>query len=269
MLLGCVDVQLDGRRLRGGVLGDDDHDVGVRRELLDERLEGAVAHLHAVKGRVRVGLAAAELELLDDVAHLLEAMRVAIRPRRRVGDHEERGSLEQHDFVCVTDVAELLQVRLQQAHIGNQAIHDGRPRAVQRLIPDAGLEVLHGHVSRVLGDARLPLLKRGVAHVLLAHQVHLVHQAEDPRVRTVLLDGLQHAIEVAEVLVRVRRLDVEHVDEHLDAAEDLVALRVEVGLVEVLLAAAVPQVQHQIAQKAHIAMLHIQRGAETPRVVRQ
>ena len=40
-------------------------------------------------------LGTAELELLDDVGYLFEAMRVASRVPLRVSDHEERSLLEQ------------------------------------------------------------------------------------------------------------------------------------------------------------------------------
>ena len=40
-------------------------------------------------------LGTAELELLDDVGYLFEAMRVASRVSLRVSDHEERSLLEQ------------------------------------------------------------------------------------------------------------------------------------------------------------------------------
>ena len=53
---------------------DDDHDVRVGREDIDEGREARVPDLHALK--LRLGLPAAQLELLDDVADLLEPVRV-------------------------------------------------------------------------------------------------------------------------------------------------------------------------------------------------
>ena len=54
----------------------DDHDVSVGREGVDERGERRVAHLHLLKGRRHLGTA--QLELLDDVADLLAAVKIAL-----------------------------------------------------------------------------------------------------------------------------------------------------------------------------------------------
>ncbi len=58
-------------------VGQDDHDVGVGGEGVHERSEGGVAHHHALE--LGLHLAAAQLELLDDVADLLKAMDIAVR----------------------------------------------------------------------------------------------------------------------------------------------------------------------------------------------
>lgn len=52
-------------------------------------------------------------------------------------------------------------------------------------------------------------------------------------------------------------LHVEHIDKHGDIPEDVVLLRLEVLFHEGLLAAAVPQIQHQIAEESHVWVLHI------------
>ncbi len=58
-------------------IGYNDHDVCVRSEDVDKRGKRRVSHLQTLK---RGGhLAAAELELLDDVADLLEAVDVVVR----------------------------------------------------------------------------------------------------------------------------------------------------------------------------------------------
>lgn len=50
-------------------------------------------YLHALELRGELG--AGELELLDDVGDLLEAVRVAVLPPLAVGHHQERRALEQ------------------------------------------------------------------------------------------------------------------------------------------------------------------------------
>ena len=55
------------------------------------------AYLHG--GKVRCGLRARELELLDDVRDLLEAMNVVMRAEDGVRDDEESGALEEDQLV--------------------------------------------------------------------------------------------------------------------------------------------------------------------------
>ena len=44
--------------------------------------------------------------------------------------------------------------------------------------------------------------------------------------------------------------------------ENSVPLRVKVALVEAKLPAAVPKVEHEVAQEAHVGVLHVESGAE-------
>ena len=68
-----------------GRVGHYDHDVGVGGEHVDERGERRVAHLHRLeRGR---DLAAAQLELLDDVADLLEPVHISVLLPLAVRDH--------------------------------------------------------------------------------------------------------------------------------------------------------------------------------------
>ncbi|RUS89942.1 hypothetical protein EGW08_002294, partial [Elysia chlorotica] len=106
----------------------DHHDDHVWGEGLDEGGEGRVADLHAVEGRA--DLAAGELELLDDVADLLKPVHVAVLHALRVRDHlgMESRLLKQEDFVSVQDGGEVGQVLLELPHVGDQLVHDRRPR---------------------------------------------------------------------------------------------------------------------------------------------
>lgn len=59
------------------------------------------------------------------------------------------------------------------------------------------------------------------------------------------------------VVVQLPALHIEHIDQHLDVPEDVVLLRRKVLLHERLLTAAVPQVQHQIAEKSHVRVFNV------------
>ncbi|CAM9184578.1 unnamed protein product, partial [Heterosigma akashiwo] len=261
---GDLDVEPRGVRAHGRVALHHHH-VRVLRQRVHVGREPRVAHLHAPEAGVR--LAAAELELLDDVGDLLEAVRVVVLLGGGVADDQEGGRLEEHHLVRAAHLAEVAQVPLQQGHVGDQAVHDAAPGLVQRLVPDGGGEAGQpgGEVPAAARDQPAPAVEDRVP-LLLGHQVHLVHQDEHLGVRRVLLHRLQHALVVREVLLQLGALDVEHVDEHLHAAEDQVPLGVEVGLVEGVLAAAVPQVQHQPAEEAHVRVLHVEGGRQPHRV---
>jgi len=98
---------------------------------------------------------ATELELLDNVADLLESMDVGVRAAVRVRDGEEGGLLEQHDLVGLADAAELCELRLETLDVRDQRVDDRRPRQVQRLVPDRGAEA--GDTHRSGGLAQLGL----------------------------------------------------------------------------------------------------------------
>eukprot|EP00588_Corethron_pennatum_P011397 CAMPEP_0194269030 /NCGR_PEP_ID=MMETSP0169-20130528/3263_1 /TAXON_ID=218684 /ORGANISM="Corethron pennatum, Strain L29A3" /LENGTH=301 /DNA_ID=CAMNT_0039010521 /DNA_START=125 /DNA_END=1026 /DNA_ORIENTATION=+ len=272
MLLGVADVDERGGGTDPGIA--DHHDVGVGREGIDVGRKHRVPHLHAPELRLR--LAAAELELFDNIGDFLEPVRVeGPRPARGraggggVADDQKRGSLEQHDLVGVADRAEGVQMRTQRFDVGNQVGHDAAPRPVQRLVPDGRAEALQRpDAPAVVLHEAAPVGEDGVA-LLRRHQVHLVDEHEDARVRGVLLDGLQHAGVVVEVLLGLVALDVEHVDQDLDRPEDGLAVPLEVGLVEGVLAAAVPEVQDEVPQKTHVVVLHVERGGEAHGVARE
>ncbi len=62
---------------------------------------------------------------------------------------------------------------------------------------------------------------------------------------------------IVNVLVYFATLHIEHIDEHFNIAEYVVALRRKVMLHERLLPAAVPQVEHQIAQKTDVRLFDV------------
>lgn len=77
VLAGVADV--DERSRRGyGRVRHNHHDIGVGGEDIDESSEVGVSHLHALEGGGQ--FTAAQLELLDDVADLLEPVCVSLLP---------------------------------------------------------------------------------------------------------------------------------------------------------------------------------------------
>ena len=60
-----------------------------------------------------------------------------------VRDDKEGGALEEDDLVRGADRAEVGELRFQQLHVGDEGVHDLRPRAVQRFVPDGRRETLH------------------------------------------------------------------------------------------------------------------------------
>ena len=67
--------------------------------------------------------------------------------------------------------------------------------------------------------------------------VHLVNQAENVRILRVGRDRLEAALKKGHVLGLLLALDVKHIDQHLDIAENQVALALEIRLHEFFLAA--------------------------------
>ena len=118
-------------------------------------------------------------------------------------------------------------MRLEHRDVGHERVDDGRPSAVKGLVPDGCAEALDVHGPRdavELGDA---LAEHRVA-VLLGDEIHLVEQTKDFGVGRVLVERLEAARVLLDVLGVGVGLDIEHIDEHLDVAEDVIALRREV-----------------------------------------
>ena len=51
--------------------------------------------------------------------------------------------------------------------------------------------------------------------------------------------------------------DIKKINQNLDVPEDAILLVVEVSVHVRLLTTAIPQVQHQVAEKLHIRIIHI------------
>lgn len=70
---------------------------------------------------------ARQLELLDNVADLLEPVRVAIINPRRVCNDQECHPLKQYNLVRLTNLAKVIQMALQEFDIRDERVYNGRP----------------------------------------------------------------------------------------------------------------------------------------------
>lgn len=130
---------------------------------------------------------------------------------------------------------------------------------VQRLVVNARAEYRDGHGPTLhLQLARAALEKRRPVR----DEVHLVHEEEHRRLRRVLLQRVEAVAVVRRVLGGVVRADLEDVDEHADVLKDRRALRREVGVHEGILPAAVPEVEDEVAEEAHVVLLDVDGRAE-------
>ena len=102
-------------------VGYDDHDVSIGREQVnDDRVVG-VFDLHRLKRRIK--LAAAQLELFDYVADLLEALQVIVVLFEAVRYDEKCGLLEKQYFVGFDHVGEVFEALLQLRSIQYELVH--------------------------------------------------------------------------------------------------------------------------------------------------
>jgi hypothetical protein len=94
------------------------------------------------------------------------------------------------------------------------------------------------------------------------HEVHLVHKEEDRRFGRVPLQRVEAIAVIRRVLDGVVRADLENVNKHADVLEDGRALRREVRVHEGVLAAAVPEVEDEVAQETDVVLLDVDGRAE-------
>lgn len=148
---------------------------------------------------------------------------------------------------------------------------DGRPGLVQALIPDRrgkgrqidGADVdAHGVdiFDRLLADEPDAVVVDGFTSI--GHdEVHLVDEDVDLCRGRVLQQRGEDGDVGCEVAVDVARLNVEDVDEDADVGEDVDALLGEVVLHKSFLAAAVPQVEGEVAQELDVGEVDVDGGA--------
>ena len=136
-----------------------------------------------------------------------------------------------------------------------------RAYLVQRLVVNARAKHRDAHGAALrLQLARAALEQHGF--IPRADEVHLVHEEEDGRLGRVALQRLEAVAVVRGVLGGVVRAHLEDVDQHADVLEDRRALRREVRVHERVLPAAVPEVEDEVAQEAHVVLLDVDGRAE-------
>mmetsp|Transcript_16030 Transcript_16030/g.28915 ORF Transcript_16030/g.28915 Transcript_16030/m.28915 type:complete len:243 (-) Transcript_16030:108-836(-) len=181
-----------------------------------------------------------------------------------VADNQKSSPLKQNHLISIANPTKIRQMTFQHSNVWNKICHDLTPCLIQRLIPNTrpkALEVLHPHAQTALLDQSLPILQNQFS-LLLRNQIHLVHQHEYPRIGRILLHRLQHAREVIEVLLGTIALDIKNVNQQLHAAKNGLAIALEVALVESILAAAIPEVQDEVAEETDVMVLHVEGGRE-------
>ena len=182
-------------------------------------------------------------------------------------DNQKRGALKQHDLLSLADVGKVLQMLLEQTHVGDERANNAGPRLEQTLVPDRRrkpcelVPVGLGEPAQVVHH-----LAKHVFTLRLLHEVHLVHQYKHLGVGRELAQMAQALGESGNVLLDFFAFNVKHMDKHLHHAEQVVALRGEVVFNKYVLATAVPQVESHVAKKAEVRMLNVNGGAESPRV---
>ena len=154
---------------------------------------------------------------------------------------------------------------LQNANVGDEVGNNLRPCLVQRLVPNTrpeALEVMNPAAGAALLNEPTSIVQYHLPF-LFGHEIHLVDQNKNPCLRTVLLHCLKNSREVIEVLLGAVGLDIKHVNKQLDGAEDGLPIPLKVGLIKGILAAAIPQVQDEIAEETDVMMLNVEGRGET------
>lgn len=124
------------------------------------------------------------------VGRIIRVGTVVIIRSLRMRNYQKCGSLKENNLVGIAETAEVDQLGLEQANVGDQTRHDVAPGLVERFVPDTGtvaLEVLDTARDTTLGNQALALFQDKFA-VLICDEIHLVDQNKDSRIGTVLLN---------------------------------------------------------------------------------
>ena len=163
---------------------------------------------------------------------------------------------------CATKHSELV---LQHTNVGNEAIHDLRPRTVERLVPDRGLKACDVELAHDVAHDALLLREHRGAHVGW-DQIHLVYETKDFGFVRVSLECFNTHGEILDVLLHLAALDVKDVYEHRHVAENVVSLRLKVGLHVRILSTAVPEVEDEVPKESNVRMLNVLRNSTAKNV---
>jgi hypothetical protein len=169
-----------------------------------------------------------------------------------IANNQESRPFEQNNLIAAGDLTEVLEGLLDEGRIGYEELHDLGPCLIQRLIPNTRAEELlnlHILLLRLIGYKFLLGIVLSLLLTLL-NLIHFVDQHKHRRSRTVSLEDRQRLLEVSQMVVDLDVIiNVEHVDEHFDVLEDCFLEGGEILAHEVLLTAAVPEVEGQVTHE--------------------
>ena len=134
---------------------------------------------------------------------------------------------------------------------------------IERLVVYARTK--HGDLHASACFPQLLSLPRQRLRLRTASKIHLVHQEEDGRIRTVLLQCCQASLVVVQVFLHIARLDFEDVYHDADVLEDRSLLYRQVGIHERVLTATVPEVQNEVTKEAKVVLFDVYRCTKTRR----
>ena len=161
----------------------DDHDCSVGGEGADKRRKCAVADVHGQ--RLALAAAARQLELLDDVGDLLEAVHVVVLLPAALSNHEECHALKQNHLHSITlqprvptktvfdavlsaragcrsgphlircaRLCEALELPFKLVHVGDEGVHGLTPRLVPGRARQRGGAIWAARGATRRGDGR-------------------------------------------------------------------------------------------------------------------
>ena len=150
---------------------------------------------------------------------------LVLLPPTHARHREKRTPLKQNHLFRLQLLRKRSQKPLNFAQIGNHRVYNPRPRLIQRLIPNTARKSRELQIPAPRLNEPHPLLVDPIP-MLILHQIHLMHQAENMRPRTILRQRAHHQGVRLEIALHLPRFDVEHVDQDFGVREDILPLRV-------------------------------------------
>ena len=206
----------------------------------------------------------------QDITDLLMSVRVwvlVLFPPTHARHSKKCAPLKQDHLFSLQLLRKSSQKPLDLAQVRDHRVYNPRPRLIQCLVPNAARKSRELQLPTPRLNEPHPLLVDPIP-MLILHQIHLVHQAENMRPGTILRQRAHHQTVGVEIALHLAALDVENVDQHFGVREHVFPLRVEVAVHEGVLPAAVPQVERQVAHEFGVRVFHVDGGAQAADVAR-